>query len=255
VRWLADNPWVKSSQTQTRTIAVQTTPTLAELSSTELAELVALERLTLGTVHTLHNAFATVLGEASFLEGKCKGDPELQEACQIIRTEVDRCARLTRALQMRRTVPASAVHEGPDLSRIVRDLSGLLRETISSRLGLRVETPEDLLLVRGRAQAIELLVILMVHHAAAFAPAPAELRLRAVADRAAGRGGVIVELHSPALGSDGPPPEGPASALPALALQHLASEEGAEIEAEHRTGARSLRLFLPLSPSEAGSKD
>src|SRR5208283_5833859 len=79
------------------------------------------------------------------------------------------------------------------------DLSGLLAATLSSRLVLRVETPEELLLVRGRASAIELLVILMVHHAAAFAPASAELRLRAVDDREEGRYGVIVELHSPDL--------------------------------------------------------
>ena len=247
---------MKPSQTRTRTIAVQTTPSLAELSSTELAELVALERLTLGTVHALHNAFTTVLGEASLLESKGKGDCELEEACQVIRAEIDRCARLTRALHMRRSVPAGPSIEAPDLARIVRDLSGLLAATLSSRLVFRVETPEELLLVRGRASAIELLVILMVHHAAAFAPASAELRLRAVDDREQGRYGVIVELHSPDLalqpaGGSRSPLDSRATALPALALRQLASELGAELETERAAYALTLRYFLPAFQGEA----
>jgi signal transduction histidine kinase len=246
---------VKPSQTRTRTIAVQTTPSLAELSSTELAELVALERLTFGTVHALHNAFTTILGEASLLESKGKGDSELEEACQVIRAEIDRCARLTRALHMRRSVLAAARAEAPDLARIVRDLSGLLAATLSSRLVLRVETPEELLLVRGRASAIELLVILMVHHAATFAPASAELRLRALDARERGRCGVSVELHSPDLALEpaaggGPLLDGRGTTLPALALHHLASAQGGEIEAERTTHALTLRLFLPPPQGE-----
>jgi signal transduction histidine kinase len=250
---------VKPSQ-RTRTIAVQTTPSLAELSSTELAELVVLERLTFGTVHALHNAFTTVLGEASFLESKGKGDSELEEACQVIRAEIDRCARLTRALHMHRSAPASASAEAPDLARIVRDLSGLLAATLSSRLVLRVETPEELLLVRGRASAIELLVILMVHHAAAFAPASAELRLCAIEDSTRGRCGVSVALHSPdfalePIAGSRPPLDGRATALPALALHHLANAQGAEIEAERTAHALTLRLFLPASQGKGGSTD
>ncbi|HME70874.1 MAG TPA: hypothetical protein VKM54_13540 [Myxococcota bacterium] len=250
---------MKSSQTRTRTIAVQTTPSLAELFSTELAELVALERLTLGTVHALHNAFTTVLGEASFLESKGKGDSELEEACQVIRAEIDRCARLTRALHMRRSVPTAASADTPDLARIVRDLSGLLAATLSSRLALRVETPAELLLVRGRALAIELSVILMVHQAAALAPASAELRLRAIDDRERGRHGVSVELRSPDLALESavgtrPPSDDRAAALPALALHHLTSEQGAEIEAERTAHALTLRLFLPAFQGEAGER-
>jgi signal transduction histidine kinase len=236
---------------------VQTTPSLSELSSTELAELVALERLTLGTVHTLHNAFTTVLGEASFLESKGKGDSEFVEACQVIRAEIDRCARLTKALHGRRSVPAPSA-EAPDLARIVRDLSGLLASTVSSRLALRVETPEELLLVRGHAKEIELSVILMVHQAAAFAPASAELRLRAIDDRARGRHGVSVALrsHDPVAAStpaDRSCFDERAASLPALALHHLASEQGAEMEAERTSHAFTLRLFLPAFQGEAGS--
>lgn len=254
-RWLADSACVNSSQTRTRTIAVQTTPTLAELSSTELAELVALERLTLGAVHALNNAFTTVLGEASFLESKRKGDPELQEACQVIRAEVDRCARLTRALLSRRSAPVADTAEAPDLGRIVRDLSGLLAATLSSRLVLRVETPEELLLVRGHASAIELLVILMVHEAAAFAPAPAELRLCVIDDQERGRHGVRVELRSRdlapgPLGGSRPAAHGRAAALAALALHHLASEQGAEVESVRSGDALTLLLFLPAFRGE-----
>jgi len=258
VRGPADSSCVKPSQTRTRTIAVQSTPTLADLSSTELAELVALERLALGAVHTLNNAFTTVLGETSFLESQRKGDSELEEACQLIRTEIDRCARLTRALRMQRSAPAAASTEAPDLARIVRDLSGLLAATLSSRLVLRVETPERLLLVKGRASVVELLVILMVHQAAACAPSAGELKLCAIDDRQRDRHGVSVELRAPDLAlhssRDCPPSDGGA-ALPALALHHLASEQGAQIEAEHSGHALTHRLFLPASPIEAGSKD
>lgn len=255
-RWPADSGCVNSSQTRTRTIAVQTPPTLAELSPTELAELVALERLALGAVHALNNAFTTVLGEASFLESKRKGDPELEEACQLIRAEIDRCARLTRALLSRQSPPAAATAEAPDLGRIVRDLSGLLAATLSSRLMLRVETSEELLLVRGRASAIELLVILMVHQAAACSPAPAELRLCAIDDPEGGRHGVSVELRSPDLAPESakgsrPTAQGRAAALAALALHHLASEQGAEVESVRTGNTLTLRLFLPAFRGEA----
>jgi len=142
----------------------------------------------------------------------------------------------------------------------VRDLSGLLAATISSRLALRVEAPEQLLLVRGRASVIELLIILMVHHAAACAPAAGELRLCAIDDRQRDRHGVSVELRSPDLapgsvsGSD-PSSDGRRAALPALALHHLASEQGAEIEAERSGLALTQRLFLPASQGETGSTD
>jgi len=253
----ADSGCVNSSQTQTRGNAVNAAASFAGLSSTELAELVALERLARGTVHTLHNAFTTVLGEASFLEDKCKGDSELEETCQVIRSEINRCARLTRALVARRSASATPSTEAPDLARIVRDTSGLLTATLSSRLALRVETPEQLLLVRGCASAIELMVILMVHQAAACAAASAELRLSAIDGQASGRHGLSIELHSPDLAPEtaqaSPPSVDDRSvALPALALQHLAREQGAELDARRTAYGLSLRLSLPALLGDAG---
>jgi len=234
---------------------VRTAPTLAGLSSTELAELVALERLALGTVHTLHNAFTTVLGEASFLENKRKGDSELEETCRVIRSEINRCARLTRALVERRSAPTSPSTQAPDLARIVRDISNLLMATLSSRLALRVEAPEELLLVRGCASAIELMVILMVHQAAGCAAGSAELRLSAIDGRPSGRHGLSIELHSPDLApeaAEGSPPSanGRAVALPGLALEHLAREQGAELVTRRTDYGLSLRLSLPAFPGD-----
>ncbi|HBZ72387.1 MAG TPA: hypothetical protein DEP35_22685 [Deltaproteobacteria bacterium] len=239
---------MKSSQTRTRTIAVQTPPTLAELSSTELAELVALEGLALGTVHVLNNALTTILGETSFLESQRKGDGELEEACQVIRAEIDRCARLTRALLTRRSAPAAVNAEAPDIGRIVRDLSGLLAATLPRRLALRVEAPEELLLVRGRASAIELMVILMVHQAAACTPASAELRLRALRCGQGDRHRVSVELCPRDLAPQvarHPWSGGRGTALPALALHHLASEQGALVETGESANALTLSFSLP----------
>ncbi len=236
---------------------MQTAPSLSELSSTEFAELVALERLIRGTIHALNNAFTAILGEACLVESKTKGDPEREEACQVIRAEIDRCGRLTRALHTRRSAPVAESAEAPDLARIVRDLSGLLAATLSSRLALRVETPEEFLLVRGRAASIELSVILMVQQAAAFAPSSsAELRLRAIDDRGRGRHGVIVELRSPDLGIESAAGRDErAASLPALALHHLAREQGAESEAERSAHALTLRLFLPAFQGEASGAD
>jgi len=67
-----------------------------------------------------------------------------------------------------------------------------------------------------------------------------------------------VELHSPDLalepaGASRSPLDSRATALPALALHHLASEQGAEIETERTAGALTLRLFLPPSRGEGGS--
>lgn len=142
----------------------------------EVARLEALRWLSMGAVHALNNAFTTVVGEACFLREEHKGESGVAEACDAILRELDRCAKLTHALLARQHPPQAGRGE-VDLVRIVRDLVPLLRETLGRQKELAVALPDDLLLVRGEAAALELLVLLLVQHGAGAAPGSARLQL------------------------------------------------------------------------------
>jgi signal transduction histidine kinase len=146
------------------------------LEAVEVARLEALRRLSMGAAHALNNAFTTVVGEASFLREEHKGDPAVVEACDAILRELDRCAKLTRALLARRSPPQAGRGE-VDLVRLVRDLTPLLRETLGRQKELAVVVPDDLVLVKGEAEALELVALLLVQHGADVAPGTARLRL------------------------------------------------------------------------------
>jgi signal transduction histidine kinase len=146
------------------------------LMAVEVARLEALRRLSMGAAHALNNAFTTVVGEASFLREEHKADPAVVEACDAILRELDRCARLTRALLARRS-PPQAGRDEVDLARMIRDLTPLLRETLGRQKELAVVAPDDLVLVKGDAEALELVALLLVQHGAEVAPGSARLRL------------------------------------------------------------------------------
>jgi signal transduction histidine kinase len=135
-----------------------------------------MRRLTMGATHALNNAFTAVIGEASFLLEECKRDALVVESCQTILSELDRCSRLTRALLARRD-PSQAGSGEVDMVRLVRELGGLLSETLGSRNQLVVDTPDDLLLVRGDAGDLELLTLTLAHYAADYADGPTRLTL------------------------------------------------------------------------------
>jgi signal transduction histidine kinase len=151
-------------------------PGVTPLPATEVARLEAQRRLSMGAAHALNNAFTAVVGEASFLREERKTEPGVVEACDAILRELDRCAKLTRALLARRH-PPQAGRDEVDLVRLVRDLAPLLRETLGRQKEFSVRLPDDLLLVRGEAPALELLVLLLVHLGADAAPGSARLQL------------------------------------------------------------------------------
>jgi signal transduction histidine kinase len=157
-----------------REIAVSDAATA--VPAVEVARLEALRRLSMGAAHALNNAFTTVVGEASFLREERKGDPSVVEACDAILRELDRCAKLTRALLSRRH-PPQAGRDEVDLVRLVRDLAPLLRETLGRQKELAIVVPDDLVLVKGEAEAFELVALLLVQHGADVAPGSARLRL------------------------------------------------------------------------------
>ena len=158
------------------------------------ARLEAMRRLTMGATHTLNNAFTSVIGEASLLLEDRKQDATVVEACQSILAELERCTKLTRALLARRHPSQSGSGE-VELGRLVRELGQMLSETLGRQNELVVDAPEDLLLVRGDAGDLELLVLTLVHYAADHASTPTCLTLsvRAEPTEAQIRLGIAVE--------------------------------------------------------------
>lgn len=138
------------------------------------ARLEAMRRLTMGATHTLNNAFTAVVGEASLLLEDRKRDETVVEACQAILAELERCTKLTRALLARRHPSQSGAGE-VEMVRLVRELGQLLRETLGRQNELGVDFPDDVLLVRGDAGELELLVLTLVHYAADHAGGSAKL--------------------------------------------------------------------------------
>ncbi|MEN8181752.1 MAG: histidine kinase dimerization/phospho-acceptor domain-containing protein [Myxococcota bacterium] len=175
-----------------------------ELSLEEVARLVALWRLSTGTAHAINNALTAILGEASYLRDERKADPEVTTACESIMLEVDRCARLTRALLARRratVAPASAGAVEADLGRLLCELQEILPDALGRRYTLRVEPCRDLVVVPGPVATLELLVLGIVQSACSLAGETATLGLRASAideERAT----LLLRVEAPGLAED-----------------------------------------------------
>jgi C4-dicarboxylate-specific signal transduction histidine kinase len=140
------------------------------------ARLDAMQRLSMGAAHTLNNAFTTVIGEASFLLEDRKDDDLVVESCQSILAELERCAKLTRALLARRH-PNQAGSGEVEMVRLIRELEEVLSETLGRKNQLRVDAPDDILMVGGDAGDLELLVLTLVHYAADRVEGPTRLLL------------------------------------------------------------------------------
>lgn len=140
-----------------------------------IAWLDAMRRLSTGAAHALNNAFTTLVGEASFLLEDRKDDPELAESLQVMLEALDRCTRITRALLVRRHPSQNG--SDVELVRVVRELGALLKQTLGSRYTLTLDTPDDIHVVPGSADAIELLVLSVVHYAADASGEHATLRV------------------------------------------------------------------------------
>lgn len=226
------------------------TSAAAALSATEVARLEVLRRLSMGAAHALNNAFTSVVGEASFLREEQKGDAGVVEACDAILRELERCTKLTRALLARRHPPQSG-REEVDLARLVRDLAPLLSETLGRQKELALELPDDLVLVQGEAEALELLALLLVQQGADLAPGTATLRLAVVPDGASARMELEVEgdgIGHDAAGGFGDPSgaRDPLARNQLAALAELALRHGGRCSAERAGACRVVaRVELP----------
>jgi len=164
----------------------------------DIARLEAIRRLAMGAAHNLNNAFTAVIGEASFLREDRKEDALVVEACDVILQALGRCTRITRALLAWRS-PSQSAGEEVDLVRLLRELSAVLGETLGSRIGLALELPDDLLLVRADPLSLELLLLCLVHYAADHSGGHADLTLCGSADTAANEVVLGIEITAPEL--------------------------------------------------------
>src|SRR5262249_26247538 len=99
----------------------------------ELAGLEVLRQLALGASHTLNNALTAILGEVQVLAEDLDGDSDAVAACSSIRREVERCARLARALCERgaRRGGETTLDHQVDLAALAGRLAPLLRDTVT----------------------------------------------------------------------------------------------------------------------------
>lgn len=167
----------------------------------EIARVAALWRLAVGAAHTLNNSLTAIVAEASFLREQRKGDPELVEGCEAIMVEVERCARLTRALLARRHPPQDGEPE-VDLGRLVGDLGPLLAQTLGRRIELTVRLPDDLVVIAGDAWALELLVVSLAQLVADLQPGASKLRMTVAPGPEPGRTSLELLLEAKDLAPD-----------------------------------------------------
>jgi signal transduction histidine kinase len=237
---------IKGGGSRTDTAAVSRDPRSQELPAWEVARLAALWRLALGASHSLNNALTAIVGEASFLRDDRKGDAAVGEACDAILAEVDRCARLIRALLARRHPPQQGGDE-VDLGRLVGDLARLLPDTLGSRIDLRLELGSDLLPVAGNAADLELLCLLLVQLAADLQPGPARVALGVEGD--AERAVLRVSLHAPLAGSGstlGSPAGPPLERVAVDAVRAIAEAHGGRLCLSGHEDALEIRASFPL---------
>ena len=141
----------------------------------EAARLVALWRLAAGAAHATNNSLTAILGEASYLRDEWKADAQVVSCCESIMVEVDRCARLTRALLSRRQPSQSG--DEVDLGRLLGQLRDILPDTLGRRYDLHVEPGSELYIVSGMPDELELLVLCLVQAACSLAGETARLDL------------------------------------------------------------------------------
>ncbi len=218
---------------------------LAPVPWSEIARLLATQRLALGAAHAMNNAFTAILGETGYLRDEHKSDPELLDSCGTIHTEVSRCARMTRAL-LALGRGAGSREDELDLVRGVRALASLLGETLGRHVTLELEAPDALIRVRGSARLIEPLLVLLVHHALEEAEAR---RVRvSVEPPHEDRATVAVTVSRDASPRTQPPGAAVSSGLLAAALGALVDELGAALETgASPEGEPCWWLRLPLA--------
>jgi hypothetical protein len=212
--------------------------------------MVALWRLAAGAAHATNNSLTAILGEASYLRDEWKADAQVVSCCESIIVEVDRCARLTRALLSRRQPSQSG--DEVDLGRLLGQMRDILPDTLGRRYDLHVEPGDELYMVSGTPDELELLVLFLVQAACGLAGetgrlelgpeagvGPESVRLRLSLD-ASGLAGDAARCADPGFAEE------PALRTLWLAAREIASGLGTEIEHATTPGHLEATVELPL---------
>ena len=150
----------------------------AALDPAEVLGLEALRRTALGVAHALGNALTAVLGETSLLRLERKRDRIVAEACAAIESEVQRSAEALGTLRGRLQPLDRCTEAETDLVTWATKLAASLRPCLSRRFTLTIEHPDDLVLVRGAPQTLELVASVLAHRVLEACEASGELVLR-----------------------------------------------------------------------------
>lgn len=224
--------------------------TEARLGREETARLLSLWRLAAGAAHTTNNALTAILGEASYLRDEYKADPQVVACCDAITAEVDRCARLMRALLVRRQ-PARCADE-TDLGRLLGELRELLPETLGRRYEVSVEPLGELAVVAGGPTRIELLVLCLLQVACARAGQQGRIELSARAGPRSAR--IALAVHAPGLAAedarafDADGAADPAQHTLVVAANELLEELEATLDVRAAPGRLETHVELALAP-------
>lgn len=205
-------------------------PVSAEPVAEEIARLELLRRLAMGAAHTLNNAFTAILGETLCLADERKGDPVVTEACSLIQSEVERCARLTRQVATRVQRRESVLDE-TNVATLVRSLEPLLRETVTRSVAIDFDVPDRGLLVRGPGEDLELLVLLVAHRLARLPGRGAALRI-ALGAHDASKVELFFEVSANDASPLAPEADGSWAALVGEAERVLGARHGVSVESD-----------------------
>jgi signal transduction histidine kinase len=208
-------------------------------------------RLAAGAAHATNNSLTAILGEASYLRDEWKADAQVVSSCESIMVEVDRCARLTRALLSRRQPSQSG--DEVDLGRLLGQMHDILPDTLGRRYDFHVEPGSELHIVCGTPDELELLVLCLVQAACSLAGETARLELSLQADAKPEH--VNLRLSVDASGLAGEAAESlsdtdtitdPVLRTLLLAAREIASNLGSELDCRvtpgHLEAAVALRL-------------
>lgn len=223
----------------------------ADPRSTELARLEVERRLTQGAAHAANNALTAILGEASMLQDEHKHRPDVAEACDAIKAEVERCGRIWRSVLS--PLPSTNHVRGQvDLVRLVADLGLLLGRTLSRRVDLVVRVPDEAPVAAVDAEPVELLLLALIHHATDLHPGALRMEL----SLAPTEGGVEARIHvqTPDLVDDAEsalidPERGTSEAMRCAlaALTAALRSAGAQLRVDRTGEGASVALGLPAA--------
>ncbi len=217
-------------------------PELDEEALLELAHLWCSWRLARGATHALNNALTVASGLAAFPESE--GD---------LRSQLDRCIRITRSLTDHHPIRLGQRDEG-ELSGLMRGIVALLRTNLSRSFELEVELVDEFFPLEHDPARIELLLLCVLLCAVDQSQRGGRLRLSLEPGLKPATAAVGIELIATDVDAGAADALlDPASALnagQALALEavrRVATRCDAALAARRLDGGLGVRILIPVA--------